>query len=150
MGRDPSKRGKESFNHGAGTAGDPHGLIPHHTQKLTRTGPERDFPGHPVVKNPPCSERCRGSAPATTIPHAGGHYASPRDHDPTCRGHYVRPATTIPHAVDTTSAPATTIPHAVDTTPTHHSWRAVPAPQLRPKAAINKQTNLKIRPQTQI
>ena len=91
MGRDPSKRGKESFNHGAGTAGDPHGLIPHHTQKLTRTGPEKDFPGRPVVKNPPCSERCRGSAPATTIPHAGGHYASPRDHDPTCRGHYVHP-----------------------------------------------------------
>lgn len=106
--RDPSKRGKESFNHGAGTAGDPHGLIPHHTQKLTRTGPKRDFPGRPVVRNPPCSERCRGSAAATTIPHTG------------------------------------------DTTPTHHSWRAAPAPQLRPKAAINKQTNLKIRPQTQI
>lgn len=150
MGRDPSKRGKESFNHGAGTAGDPHGLIPHHTQKLTRTGPKRDFPGRPVVRNPPCSERCRGSAAATTIPHAGDTTPAPATTIPHAGDSTPAPSTTIPHAGDTTPAPATTIPHAGDTTPTHHSWRAAPAPQLRPKVAINKQTNLKIRPQTQI
>lgn len=78
VGRDPSNGGKDSFNHVTRTAGDPHGFISHHTQKLTRTRPERDFPSRPVLKNLPCNERHRGSTPAHKDPTSHG----PQAHKP--------------------------------------------------------------------